>query len=86
MEKTELPTTILCSYLIIILFVYLQLIRSTPFELLWDFPSLDSWFKPNTAESPVPTLVKSAETGRYCFIRIEARLIFFDSVSYTVFQ
>lgn len=55
--------------------VYLQLISNTPLEPLDDFPSLDSWFKPKTAESPVPTLEKSADTGRYCFTRIEARLI-----------
>ena len=59
--------------------MYLQLISNTPLEPLDDFFSFVSWFKPNTAESPVPTLEKSAETGRYCFIRNEARLIILTS-------
>ena len=43
----------------------------TPFEL---FPLFCSWLRPKTEER-VPTLEKSADMGRYCFIRIEARLI-----------
>ncbi len=50
----------------------LQLMRRTPFDPL-GFPPV-SWLRPKTEER-VPTFEKSADIGRYCFIRIEARLI-----------